>query len=353
MLAERSMSAQRGLDIRLLRIHPLLIWLCGLSWVLLSLNSTADDARAEWTASTEAKSLYTTDAFQFSNARQLRLSDDPTQPAGVNIGKSEDLIFQPALELVRSSSSFLGPNEVALKAEGSIYTNNPIFNHGDYRVQFKQSLTPQMSLLVRYRYQPNLFLGPNFEHRTGESLIAQERVTSHHWRAELERHITKDITLTAIGRYGLRFYNEAFAERDTRFWTSGPKITYRVLSDLTVRLGYLYERGLADGMGNTQFNDDVSYRLHFVSFETEIGLNPLFSLTLMYHYVRKNFTSDLTGDTHVGRQDETHQGIAELLYHLTEAAGLTVGFQHTQRTSTNALREFNDSIVSVGGQYRF
>jgi hypothetical protein len=122
---------------------------------------------------------------------------------------------------------------------------------------------------------------------------------------------------------------------------------------MTVRLGYLYERGLADGVGNSQFNDDVSYRPHFLSLETEIGLGPLLSLTLMHHYVRKNFTSDLTGDTHLGRQDQTNQGVAEFLYHLTEAAGVTVGFQHTQRTSTNGLRGFNDTIVSLGGQYTF
>jgi hypothetical protein len=165
--------------------------------------------------------------------------------------------------------------------------------------------------------------------------------------------MTKRRTFTAIGRYGLRFYNEAFVERDTRFWAAGPKVVYRVLSNLTVRLAYLFDRGLADGAGNTEFNDDVSYRLHFISLETEVRLSPLFSLTLMYHSVRKNFTSDLTGDTHLGRQDETNQGIAELLYHLSDAAGLTLGLQHTQRTSTNALRGFNDTIVSVGGQYRF
>lgn len=66
--------------------------------------------------------------------------------------------------------------------------------------------------------------------------------------------------------------------------------------------------------------------------------------------MRKTFTSDLISDTHLGRQDEPNQGIAELLYHLTDAAGLTLGFQHTQRTSTNALRRFNDTIVSLGGR---
>jgi len=53
------------------------------------------------------------------------------------------------------------------------------------------------------------------------------------------------------------------------------------------------------------------------------------------------------------RRDFTNQGLAELRYHLTLAAAATLGFQQTQRTSTNALRGFNDTIVSVGGQYQF
>ena len=45
-------------------------------------------------------------------------------------------------------------------------------------------------MLVRYRYVPNLFLGPNFERRTGTRSIREKRVTSHHWRAEVERRLT-------------------------------------------------------------------------------------------------------------------------------------------------------------------
>jgi hypothetical protein len=38
---------------------------------------------------------------------------------------------------------------------------------------------------------------------------------------------------------------------------------------------------------------------------------------------------------------------------VTPVGMITLGFQHTQRASTNALRNFNDTIVSIGGQYRF
>jgi hypothetical protein len=64
--------------------------------------------------------------------------------------------------------------------------------------------------MFRYRYLPNLFLGPNFERRTGTRSIQEERVTSHQWRAEVEQRLIATITAAFIGRYGLRLYNESF-----------------------------------------------------------------------------------------------------------------------------------------------
>ena len=64
-----------------------------------------------------------------------------------------------------------------MKAQGAIFTNNPIFNHGDYRIQDRFWLDADTSVMLRYRYVPNLFLGPNFERRTGTNSIQQERVT--------------------------------------------------------------------------------------------------------------------------------------------------------------------------------
>jgi len=108
----------------------------------------------------------------FSAARRLKFSEDPSQPTALP-SQLSDVIWDPLLEVIRSSSSTLGPNELSLKAQGFIYTNNPIFNHGDYRVQFKQGLSPDTSLLLRYRNVPDQFLGPNIEHRTGSNLIQE------------------------------------------------------------------------------------------------------------------------------------------------------------------------------------
>lgn len=310
-------------------------------------------AQAEWSAIAEQKTSYTTNAFQFSSARRLAFSEDPSQPTVVSVTNPEDVIWEPSIEIIRSASDSFGRNELSVKAHGYIFTDNAIFDHGDYRIQDRQWLDSDTSILLRYRYVPNLFLGPNFERQTGTKSIQQERVTSHNWRMEIERRLGDQVNVAIIGRYGLRLYNEAFSERDTKFYTVGSRLKYQAASRVATTLSLLYERGLADGRQETQFDDDVSYYLYMISFGTEFQISSRLALNLVYSHLRKTFTSDLVGDLHMGRRDFTNQGLAELSYQLTRAATATLGFQHTQRTSTNTLRDFNDTIVSIGGQYQF
>jgi len=330
------------------RLALLLGSLAMLSGALLPLER----ALAEWSAIAENKVSYTDDVTNFSAARRLKFTEDPSQPTGLSTRLS-DVIWDPSVEVIRSSAPALGPNELSIQAQGFIYTNNPTFNHGDYRLQFRQDLSPDTSILFRYRNVPDQFLGPNTEHRTGNSLIQAERVSSHTWRTELSHRVSESWTLTLIGRYGLRLYNDAFAERNTTLWTLGPQAQYIVNSHMALSLGYIYERGIADGRGNTEFNDDVSYRLQALSAGMDLLLFDPLSLHMGYIYRRKDFTSELFGDTHLNRHDDSHQGMAEFRYRLNGATSLSASFQRTQRTSTVVTRDFNDTIYSLGGSYRF
>ena len=306
-----------------------------------------------WSAIAEQKVLYTNNAFQLSSARRLSLAEDPSQPTNVQVDKPSDVVWEPSVDLRRTSSNRLGNLEISTKAHGFIFTDHSALNHGNYRIQVRQALSPETSVLFRYRYVPNLFLGPNFERRSGTRSVQDERVTSHIWRAQVERALSDVVSTTMTARFGLRLYNDVFAERDTFFYTLGPQMDYAVRPNLTLSLGYLYERGLADGRGDTRFNDDISYRQHFVSSGGEFRLAPKLSLNLQYAFRRKNFTSDLAGDTHLGRRDTTHQGTAELRYAFSDSTGITLGFQHAQRTSNVATKDFNDTNTSLGIQHRF
>lgn len=306
-----------------------------------------------WSAIAEQKVLYTDNVFQFSSARRLALAEDPSQPTNVQVDKPSDVVWEPSVDVRRTSSNRLGSLEISAKAHGFIFTDHSAFNHGNYRIQIKQALSREASVLFRYRYVPNLFLGPNFERRTGTQSVQDERVTSHIWRAQLERVLSDQWSVTMTTRFGLRLYNDIFAERDTFFYTLGPHVDYAARPNLTLSLGYHYERGLADGQGDTRFNDDISYRQHFVSAGGDLRMTPKLSLNLMYAFRRKDFTTDLVGDTHLGRRDTTHQGTAELRYAFTDATGITLGVQHGQRTSNVTSKDFNDTNTSLGIQYRF
>ncbi len=312
------------------------------------------EVMADWSAIAETKVFYTDNVFEHSSTKRLTVSEDPSQPVTTSATKPSDVGWEPSLDVRHvSTPTNLGSTEISFKAHGFIFTENPIFNHGNYRVQVKQTLDPETSLLLRYRYVPNLFLGPNNERRTGQRLEEEERVTSHIWRMQLERHLTEVFTATLVGRYGLRQFNAAFAERDTTFWTSGPQLEWAINSWLRLTTVYLYERGLSDGRQEVQFKDDVSYRQHFASLGATAWMSPSLSLTAGYGYRQKLFTSEIVGDSHRGVVDTTHQGSAELRYEVNQAAAITLEFQRTQRSSTAATRDFLNTNTSLGVQYRF
>lgn len=322
-------------------------------WLVAGISPTFHAQAGEWSASTEAKVLYTDNVSELSATRRMALSEDPSQPTIVPLKNPRDVVWEPSLDVRRVSETAFGPTEFSMKAAGFIYTDHSIFNHGNYRLQVKQALTPDTSLLLRYRYVPNLFLGPNVERRTGTRLLDEERVTSHVWRTQLEHRFHQQWMATLVGRYGLRFFNEAFAERDTKFWTIGPQVTFDAAAWLSLTVAYLFERGVADGRGDVQVRDDVSYRQHFLSVSSTLVLGQGFSLDLGYAYRRKDFTSELAGDSSRGVVDTTHVGSAELRYRISSDASVTLGVQRSQRASSATSRDFFNTNTSVGLQYRF
>ncbi|HZN45757.1 MAG TPA: hypothetical protein VFB56_10515 [Nitrospiraceae bacterium] len=319
----------------------------------LILLSRPDASLADWSAIADANVLYTDNVFELSAARRLSLSEDPSQPSIVPTNRPSDVVWQPSIDLRHRSASRFGLTELSVKAQGFIFTNNPIFNHGDYRLQVYQQVAPDTFVLLRYRYVPNLFLGPNVDRQTGLRFPEEERVTSHTWRMQLERNINERWMITLVGRYGLRLYNEVFSERDTTFYTIGPRIQYAATRWALLTLDYLYERGVADGREEPQFKDDVSYRQHFVSFGTLFQLTKPLSLELVYVYRYKQFTTDIAGDPLLGNVDQVHQGTAELHYDVSPAATVTLGFQRTQRSSSASFRDFFNTNTSLGVRYFF
>lgn len=330
--------------------------LCAGAVPVLAADDTVGQAvgtAAAWKVDVGTKTVYTDNVFEFSAARRLALSEDPSQPSIVGVDRPSDLVWEPFVDLTRSFSHGYGTTDVSVKAQGFLFTNNAGFNHGMYRIQARHWVTSQTAVLLRYRYTPDLLLGPNVERRSGARLVDEERVTSHVWRMQLEQRLSDDWSGTLIARYGMRQFNAAFAERDTTFWTLGPHISYRGVSHLVFTVGYLYEQGLAAGRDEVQFKDDVSYHQQLLMAGVTVTVTPRLSLDLAYVYRHKRFTSTIVGDSNNGVRDTTHQGSFEIGYRMTDAWLVTVGFQRTQRESSAGQRAFFSDNLSLGVDYRF
>ncbi|MFO0775538.1 MAG: hypothetical protein U0172_12815 [Nitrospiraceae bacterium] len=317
-------------------------------WCLASLAFASD-----WSVHVGNKTVYTDNVFEFSAARRLALSEDPSQPSLVGLTRPSDFVWEPYADVTKTFTVGGSRTDISAKAQGFLFTDNSSFNHGMYRLQARHYFSDDTSILVRYRYTPDLLLGPNTERRTGLRLLDEERVTSHAWRMQVEQRLSQDWTATLIARYGLRRFNAAFAERDTNFWTIGPQVSYRGIQRLVVTAGYLYEDGRADGRQDIQYRDDVSYRQHVAVAGATVTLTERLSLDLGYFYRRKLFTSTIVGDSNNGTQDTTHQGSAEFAYRLSDAWRLSFGFQRTQRDSNRSQRGFFSDNVSVGVDFLY
>jgi hypothetical protein len=128
----------------------------------------------------------------FSATRRLSRDGDPTQPAldSKLTGQGSSFVFDPQAEVANSFDNRYGITTLNLQGSGFIYVDNSRYNHGALRAQIKQAFNPETSLLLRYYYSPDLFLGDNEERQTGTLQIVGENVTSHIWSTRLTQEIT-------------------------------------------------------------------------------------------------------------------------------------------------------------------
>jgi hypothetical protein len=85
---------------------------------LLALVCFPRRVMAEWSAIAGSKVSYTDNVINFSAARRLKFSEDPSHPTGPPAQLS-DVIWDPSLEVIRSSSLTLGPTSSPSKHMGS------------------------------------------------------------------------------------------------------------------------------------------------------------------------------------------------------------------------------------------
>jgi hypothetical protein len=312
-------------------------------------------AKEGWSLEGQGTLFYTDDVGLFSASRRLSRDGDPTQPAidSILTNQGSDMVFEPMANITRSSKNNLGRLDLNMQGQGFLFTENPEFNHGTLRVQATQDLSSSTRAQARFYYAPNQFLGNNEERQSGQHQLAAERFTSYIWSTRLIHDVTPDLSLRLLGRYGMRRYNEAFSERNTNFWTIGPHVDWRVAPKIKLGLSYHYERGLAVGRNQPQFEDDTSYINHYFSADIDVELTERLSLLTAIHFEHNIWTSSLAGDERNGAYENIYQGEMTLTYRLTESIQGFGGVQRSSRKQSFEPSSIKDTNVGIGLSAQF
>lgn len=319
--------------------------------LLLLVAATA--ALAETTIEGGAFLFYTDDVALFSATRRFHLQGDPTQPVMDSslIGKGSDMVFEPEVNVTKSVASRLGRTEFSFRGQAYIYAVDPGFNHGTFGLQMLHHIDPHTRVRLRYYSAPNLLLGDNESRRTDS--IQEERVTSHIGSLRLERNLSKQWEVRLLTRYGARLYNDEWAQRDTIFWTIGPHLVWHFMEHYALVAGYHYERGLADGRNQPQFEDDTSYVNNYVTIGLEAEVTERLSVEIGLHFERNDWTSGLEGDERKGGHETVWQGECTFRYRVAERVAILAGFQHSQRKQSFEGEVVPNTNVFLGGTYTF
>jgi hypothetical protein len=320
---------------------------------LLCLWSVTSPATAEWSASATGNLFYTDDVALFSATRRLNLHGDPTQPVLDTslVGKGSDMVFEPDVSVTKSLESKFGRTEFTFRGQAFVYAVNPNFNHGSVGFEALHHFSSDTRVRLRYYATPNMLLGDNESRRT-ES-VEEERVTSHIGSIRLERNLSKDWEVRLLARYGARLYNDAFAQRDTTFWTVGPHLVWHFKERYALILGYHYERGLADGRNQPQFKDDTSYINNYMTIGLEAEVTERISVEAGLHFERNNWTSGIEGDERKGGHETVWEGELAWRYRVFERATVLASVQRAQRRQSFEHELVYNTNISLGATYSF
>jgi len=312
-------------------------------------------AEEGWSLEGRGVLYYTDDVGLFSATRRLSRDGDPTQPAidSKLTDQGSDVVFEPLMSVTRSLTNSLGRLDLNVQGQGFVFTDNPQFNHGTLRLQATQELSSATRVQARFSYAPDQFLGDNEERQSGQQQLSAEKLTSYIWSTRLIHDVTPDLSVRLLNRYGMRRYNEAFSERDINFWTIGPHVDWRVAPKVKLGLSYHYERGLAEGRNQPQFEDDTSYINHYLSADADVELTERLSLLTAFHFEHNIWTSGLAGDERNGAYENIYQGEVILAYRLTDSIQGFGGVQRSSRKESFESSSIKNTNVGIGLSARF
>lgn len=311
-------------------------------------------AQADWHFNADNAAYYTDDVALFSATRRLSLKDDPTQPNIDKTGQGSDFIYEPSLEAEWTGQNAFGEMSAAADVGAYVFTHQTAFSHGLFDFELAQSFDTQTKLSLHYNFVPDLFLGKNtFLQPSGNEAVFDESLSSHYWSLHIDQNLTQDVIIRLLSRYGMRNYQAPFTYRDTQFWTIGPHLEWDINEDVSLLVGYHYERGAAEHRRITHFADDLSYTNHYASAELKIKLCESLAVNFDVDYEHNASMSDLREDERFGAKENIYQGEIEVEYELTHATQLKLGWQHGNRKLSTEMATVRNNNAWLGFEYKF
>ncbi|MDH4152558.1 MAG: hypothetical protein OEV01_02100 [Nitrospira sp.] len=324
----------------------------------LSLANVPSTAFAELSVTGSGALFYTDNANLFSATRRSSLDGDPSQPVldTSSFGHAKDMVFEPAVRVMKFIPSSWGQTAFTAKVRGFIYSVNPEFSQAGIYLEGVHAFNSDTAIRLRFFSSPDQLLGQAEVEHDGIHRAQDARVTSNIGAVRFDKRLSEHFEVQLYGRAGIRRFNQPFTDRDTLFWTIGPHFVWHMTHHARMVLGYHYERGLAEGRHHPDLHDDSSYVHHFASVALEADLMENLELELDFHYERNNYTSGIPEDEHHFLGGENiFLGSGRLLYQLTDNSALTLTVQRANRSlhAEHVGVQAHNTNVGLGVFYRF
>lgn len=317
----------------------------GFCFLILALSVSS--ASAEWSSVSRATTYYTSDVGLFTASQRLSADADPTQPALDTrlTGQGSDGVMETMVQVTNAIESDKGKTTFDIRGDGYIFYDHTKYSNGNVGVQATHLFPTKTSLMIRYYYNPDLFLGDNIERRSGFFTISPERVTSQIVAMHIGQELTDDMSVRLFSRYGTRRYDQAFQQRNTDFWTVGPHFEWKIMPAVKLGLAYHYETGTAAGRNLPQFSDDVSYINNFAAADLDIEVYEDWTLSFGFDYERNHWLSQLSDDDRNGAFEEVFFGQALLRYRVEENISVHCGLQQgSRKMNVESLAVVNTNV---------
>lgn len=301
-------------------------------------------------------SFYDDNVFQYSEENVDAF--DPSRNKFEGLNSPDDVVYQALGSLEYRPRKFRGVS-ILLSAAPRFFQRNTDKNYQVYSIRWEQDFSRNYTWMLRYSFLPRFFQlrlsdPPNQNLTYANAFYQRQTITT-----ELERQFGRRWAGSVFAEFGWKHYNDPFPEQDSRVTLVGIGSSFRANRKFRLNFDTAFDRGIAEGKGDTTINYDTSYRRWSISVRPVYRFARRYSLNGEVEFDWKHYTSDLLRDrNHFHRNDTTKVYEVQLIASLTTQVDARIEFERIHRDSNreNAnldFANFDENRFSGGLVYSF